>query len=99
MLNLYKKYHKIEFLYFITKKKALCTEYIYRLINRCYHFNINFLEREVKKEMEKIRKYFFKSFAFLISALAISTVNSACIIAFGQEKEPDSLKRFKKCDD
>ncbi|BFK70683.1 cyclic lactone autoinducer peptide [Coprobacillus sp. TM10-10] len=49
--------------------------------------------------MEKIRKYFFKSFAFLISALAISTVNSACIIAFGQEKEPDSLKRFKKCDD
>ena len=47
--------------------------------------------------MKNFKQYFLKSFAFLISFLAISSVNSACAVIFGQEKEPDSLARYKKC--
>lgn len=46
--------------------------------------------------MKNIKNYTLKSFAFIISMLAISTVNSACAIVFGQEKEPENLVRFKK---
>lgn len=35
-------------------------------------------------------------FAFVLSFLAISTVNSACMILLGQDEEPESLKRLKK---
>lgn len=45
---------------------------------------------------EKGEKVFLNSFAFLMSFLAISSVNSACAIVFGQEEEPESLKRYKK---
>ena len=47
--------------------------------------------------MKNGKKFFVNSFAFLMSFLAISSVNSACAIIFGQEKEPDSLARYKKC--
>lgn len=36
-----------------------------------------------------------KLFASLISQLAITTVNSACMMGLGQPVEPESLKRFK----
>ena len=45
--------------------------------------------------MKNGKKFFLNSFAFLMSFLAISSVNSACAIIFGQE-EPESLKRYKK---
>lgn len=45
----------------------------------------------------KIKKIFLNAFTHLLSFLAISSVNSACAIIFGQEKEPDSLSRYKKC--
>lgn len=46
-------------------------------------------------------RIFFKKeianfFAFVLTFVAISTVNSACVILFGQEKEPKTLERFKK---
>lgn len=34
-------------------------------------------------------------FASMISKLAITTVNSACMMGLGQPVEPESLKRFK----
>lgn len=37
-----------------------------------------------------------KIFAGLLTFLTVSNVNSACFLLFGQEKEPDSLKRFKQ---
>ena len=40
--------------------------------------------------MKNGKKFFLNSFAFLMSFLA-------CAIIFGQEKEPDSLARYKKC--
>ena len=46
--------------------------------------------------MKKIKNTLFKGFAMMISFLAISTVNSACILTFGQDEEPESLKRYKK---
>lgn len=46
--------------------------------------------------MKNGKKFFLNSFAFLMSFLAISSVNSACAIVFGQEEEPESLKRYKK---
>lgn len=46
--------------------------------------------------MKHLKNYILKSFAFVVSLLAVSTVNSACVIVFGQEKEPESLARFKK---
>ena len=46
--------------------------------------------------MKNGKKFFLNSFAFLMSFLAISSVNSACAIIFGQEKEPDSLAKYKK---
>ena len=47
--------------------------------------------------MKRWKKIMALCFAFLMSFLAISSVNSACAIIFGQEKEPDSLARYKKC--
>ena len=47
--------------------------------------------------MKNGKKFFLNSFAFLMSFLAISSVNSAWAIIFGQEKEPESLARYKKC--
>lgn len=47
--------------------------------------------------MKNCKQYFLKTFAFLLSFLAISSINSACAVLFGQEKEPDSLARYKKC--
>ncbi|WP_366942582.1 cyclic lactone autoinducer peptide [uncultured Thomasclavelia sp.] len=35
-------------------------------------------------------------FAKMLSSLAIANVNSACTIIYGQEKEEESLSRFKK---
>lgn len=35
-------------------------------------------------------------FVFILTLLTIYTVNSTCYLVFGQEKEPASLKRFKK---
>lgn len=43
-----------------------------------------------------IKKYFLKCFSIIITYITVTTVNSACVIAFGQEYEPDSLKKFKR---
>lgn len=45
--------------------------------------------------MEKFKQYFLKTVAALLSFVAISSVNSACAVIFGQEKEPDSLAKYK----
>lgn len=46
--------------------------------------------------MYLIKKSMLKIVAFMLSLIAITTVNSSCAIMFGQPKEADSLKRFKK---
>lgn len=46
--------------------------------------------------MEKFKQYFLKTVATLLSFVAISSVNSACAVILGQEKEPDSLAKYKK---
>lgn len=46
--------------------------------------------------MEKFKQYSLKTVAALLSFVAISSVNSACAVIFGQEKEPDSLSKYKK---
>lgn len=43
-----------------------------------------------------IKEKMYTVFAFIISCLAIFTVNSACIVLLGQPEEPESLKRLKK---
>ncbi len=45
--------------------------------------------------MEKFKQYSLKTVAVLLSFVAISSVNSACAVIFGQEKEPDSLAKYK----
>lgn len=45
--------------------------------------------------METIYNKFCKHFSSLISKLAITTVNSACMMGLGQLVEPESLQRFK----
>ena len=37
-----------------------------------------------------------KILAFLITFLAVFTVNSTCYTLLGEEEEPESLERFKK---
>lgn len=44
--------------------------------------------------MEKFKQYSLKTVAALLSFVAISSVNSACAVIFGQEKEPDSLSKY-----
>lgn len=46
--------------------------------------------------MEKFKQYSLKTVAALLSFVAILSVNSACAVIFGQEKEPDSLAKYKK---
>lgn len=46
--------------------------------------------------MEKFKQYFLKTVAALLWFVAISSVNSACAVIFRQEKEPDSLSKYKK---
>lgn len=46
--------------------------------------------------MNNIKKYVLKSFVWLISFFGVFSVNSACAILYGQEKEPESLSRYKK---
>lgn len=47
--------------------------------------------------MEEILKSRLSQFiAFILTLLAIFTVNSTCYICLGQAKEPESLKRLKK---
>ena len=47
-------------------------------------------------DMEKFKQYSLKTVAALLSFVAILSVNSACAVIFGQEKEPDSLAKYKK---
>lgn len=46
--------------------------------------------------MRKINKFLLNALACVITFLTVTTVNSACISVLGQDKEPESLKRFKK---
>ena len=46
--------------------------------------------------LKLIETKMLNSFAILLTLLTIFTVNSACYLCLGQEKEPDSLKRLKK---
>lgn len=45
---------------------------------------------------KNLNNIFLKTVAALLSFVAISSVNSACAVIFGQEKEPDSLAKYKK---
>lgn len=44
----------------------------------------------------KLKLSCLNCFATLLTFLTIFTVNSACVVLLGQDKEPDSLKRFNK---
>lgn len=46
--------------------------------------------------MKLVRGITLKFIAYLIVAITMFTVNSACLIALGQDKEPESLKRLKR---
>ena len=78
-------------------KMVFWTHSIYEKHNRWYSFCENILDERRFLNMKNGKKFFLNSFAFLMSFLSISSVNSACAIIFGQEKEPDSLARYKKC--
>lgn len=43
-----------------------------------------------------IKRNIAKLLAFVFTIGTVYSVNSACILTFGQEEEPNSLKRFKK---
>ena len=43
-----------------------------------------------------IKQKLAKLLTFIFTIGAIYTVNSACTIIYGQDEEPESLKRFKK---
>lgn len=43
-----------------------------------------------------MKKIILSCFASVLTLLTTFTVNSACVIIFGQDKEPESLNRFKK---
>lgn len=45
--------------------------------------------------MKNIIKKTLKALSWVISFLGIFSVNSACSILYGQEKEPQSLMRYK----
>lgn len=45
---------------------------------------------------EKLKKATLSTIANLIHITTIKTVNSACSVVWGQDKEPHSLQRFKK---
>lgn len=42
-----------------------------------------------------LKKKGLKFFAGVLTGLTVFTVNSACFLLFGQDKEPESLKRLK----
>lgn len=42
------------------------------------------------------KKNFAKFLALVLTVGTVYSVNSACWLVMGQEKEPDSLKRLKK---
>ena len=43
-----------------------------------------------------MKKFILNLFGKSLSLIAVSNVNSACAIIYGQEHEPKSLSRFKK---
>lgn len=43
-----------------------------------------------------IKKKMLTTTASLIHSTTVKSVNSACTFIWGQRKEPDTLKRFKK---
>ena len=43
-----------------------------------------------------IKKKMLSATASLIHATTVKNVNSACVVIWGQPKEPSALKRFKK---
>lgn len=45
---------------------------------------------------KSLKKAVLSTTASLIHATTVKTVNSACSAIWGQEKEPTSLKRYKK---
>lgn len=46
--------------------------------------------------MKPIKHNLLLVFANLLMCITMFTVNSACTIILGQDKEPESLNRFKK---
>ena len=44
----------------------------------------------------ELKQRFLRFLSSFFEKLTISTVNSVCWYNFGQEKEPESLKRLKK---
>lgn len=46
--------------------------------------------------IHKIKQRFLRFLTSIFEGITISTVNSVCWYNFGQEKEPESLKRLKK---
>ena len=44
----------------------------------------------------KLKVRFLRALSYLFRSVTVSTVNGVCWYNFGQEKEPETLKRFKK---
>lgn len=45
---------------------------------------------------EKLKRNILSASAKIIHTVTVNSVNSACNVIWGQEKEPKSLSRFKK---
>ena len=56
----------------------------------------NFLKKGVVIMNNSIKKKMLSATASLIHATTVKNVNSACVVIWGQPKEPSTLKRFKK---
>lgn len=46
--------------------------------------------------MNLVKRMSLKFIAYIIVTITVFTVNSACLIALGQDEEPESLKRLKR---
>ncbi len=45
--------------------------------------------------LNKVKTNMFQLFGIMLTFLTIYTVNSCCMLILGQDKEPESLQRFK----
>lgn len=43
-----------------------------------------------------MKKILYSLIAYISKSMAVFSVNSCCYIVYGQDKEPNSLKRYKK---
>ena len=44
----------------------------------------------------KVKHFFLQGVGCFLTMITVSSINSMCFLFFGQEKEPETLKRLKK---